>query len=44
MPRSRLSLIEFPADDAARARRFWVQLLGVELGHLNLLSWANPLT
>jgi predicted enzyme related to lactoylglutathione lyase len=26
-----LSLIEFPADDAARARRFWAQLLGVEL-------------
>jgi predicted enzyme related to lactoylglutathione lyase len=26
-----LSLIEFPADDADRARRFWSQLLGVEL-------------
>jgi predicted enzyme related to lactoylglutathione lyase len=26
-----LSLIEFPADDAERARRFWVELLGVEL-------------
>jgi predicted enzyme related to lactoylglutathione lyase len=26
-----LSLIEFPADDPARARRFWTQLLGVEL-------------
>jgi len=25
------SLIEFPADDPARARRFWAQLLGVEL-------------
>lgn len=24
-------LIEFPADDAARARRFWSGLLGVEL-------------
>jgi predicted enzyme related to lactoylglutathione lyase len=26
-----LSLIEFPADDPARARRFWSELLGVEL-------------
>jgi len=25
-----LSLIEFPADDPARARRFWGELLGVE--------------
>jgi predicted enzyme related to lactoylglutathione lyase len=25
-------LIEFPADDAERARRFWCELLGVELG------------
>lgn len=24
-------LIEFPADDAARARRFWSELLGIEL-------------
>jgi predicted enzyme related to lactoylglutathione lyase len=24
-------LIEFPADDPARARRFWSELLGVEL-------------
>jgi predicted enzyme related to lactoylglutathione lyase len=31
VPRSSLSLIEFPADDPARARRFWMQLLGVEL-------------
>lgn len=31
VPRSALSLIEFPADDPARARRFWMQLLGVEL-------------
>jgi predicted enzyme related to lactoylglutathione lyase len=31
MPGSPLSLIEFPADDAARARRFWAQLLDVEL-------------
>jgi predicted enzyme related to lactoylglutathione lyase len=26
-----LGLIEFPADDPARARRFWSGLLGVEL-------------
>ena len=26
-----LSLIEFPADDPQRARRFWTELLGVEL-------------
>jgi predicted enzyme related to lactoylglutathione lyase len=31
VPGSALSLIEFPADDAARARRFWAELLGVEL-------------
>ena len=29
--RSALSLIEFPADDPERARRFWTELLGVEL-------------
>jgi predicted enzyme related to lactoylglutathione lyase len=29
--RSALTLIEFPADDPARARRFWTELLGVEL-------------
>lgn len=28
---SALSLIEFPADDPGRARRFWAELLGVEL-------------
>ena len=28
----RLSLIEFPADDPDRARRFWSGVLGVELG------------
>jgi predicted enzyme related to lactoylglutathione lyase len=28
---SELSLIEFPADDPARARRFWEGVLGVEL-------------
>jgi len=27
----RLSLIEFPADDAQRARRFWSELLGSPL-------------
>jgi predicted enzyme related to lactoylglutathione lyase len=27
-----LSLIEFPADDPERARRFWEELLGVKLG------------
>ena len=27
----RLSLVEFPADDPERARRFWGGLLGVEL-------------
>ncbi len=31
MPGSPLSLIEFPADDPARARRFWARLLGVSL-------------
>ena len=31
MPRLPLSLIEFPADDPERARRFWTGLLGVEL-------------
>lgn len=31
MPRSPLSLIEFPADDPERARRFWAGLLEVEL-------------
>jgi predicted enzyme related to lactoylglutathione lyase len=28
---SRPALIEFPADDPGRARRFWGELLGVEL-------------
>jgi predicted enzyme related to lactoylglutathione lyase len=28
---SALSLIEFPADDPERARRFWAAFLGVEL-------------
>ena len=30
-PGSGVSLIEFPADDPERARRFWSGLLGVEL-------------
>ena len=31
MPPMRASLVEFPADDPERARRFWGGLLGVEL-------------
>ena len=31
MPPSPLSLIEFPADDVERARRFWEGLLAVQL-------------
>jgi predicted enzyme related to lactoylglutathione lyase len=31
VPPSSLSLIEFPADDPERARRFWAELLDVEL-------------
>lgn len=31
MTAPQLSLVEFPADDPARARRFWAGLLGVEL-------------
>ena len=31
VPDSSLSLVEFPADDPERARRFWGQLLGVDL-------------
>jgi len=31
VPDSTLSLIEFPADDPERARRFWAQLLGAPL-------------
>lgn len=31
VPRAPLSSVEFPADDPARARRFWAGLLGVEL-------------
>lgn len=32
---SPLTLIEFPADDPDRARRFWSELLGVELAKRN---------
>lgn len=31
VPASPLSLVEFPADDPERARRFWARFLGVEL-------------
>jgi predicted enzyme related to lactoylglutathione lyase len=31
MPAPALSLVEFPADDSDRARRFWSGLLGEEL-------------
>ena len=31
VPRSSLSVIEFPADEPERARCFWAELLGVEL-------------
>jgi predicted enzyme related to lactoylglutathione lyase len=31
MAAARIALVEFPADDPARARRFWSELLGVEL-------------
>ncbi len=31
MPGSRLTSIEFPADDPQRARQFWSGLLGLEL-------------
>ena len=31
MEPTRLAMIEFPADDTERARRFWGQLLGTEL-------------
>jgi predicted enzyme related to lactoylglutathione lyase len=31
MPASRLSLVEFPADDVERARSFWEGLLEIEL-------------
>jgi predicted enzyme related to lactoylglutathione lyase len=31
VPRTTLSVIEFPADEPERARRFWAKLLDVEL-------------
>jgi predicted enzyme related to lactoylglutathione lyase len=31
VPGAPLSLVEFPADDPERARRFWTELLAVEL-------------
>ncbi len=31
VPNARMSLIEFPADDPERARRFWSEMLGVSL-------------
>ena len=31
MPLSPLTLVEFPADDPGRARRFWAELLGIPL-------------
>jgi|ERR1039457_4544448 predicted enzyme related to lactoylglutathione lyase len=31
MPPASLSLVEFPADDPRRARRFWSELLGLDL-------------
>jgi len=31
VPDASLSLIEFPADDPERARRFWATLLGIEV-------------
>jgi uncharacterized UPF0160 family protein len=38
VPRSSLSLIEFPAEHPARARRFWTGLLGVELKQVQALG------
>jgi predicted enzyme related to lactoylglutathione lyase len=31
MPNARLQMIEFPADDPERARRFWSGIVGAEL-------------
>jgi predicted enzyme related to lactoylglutathione lyase len=47
MSSSRLSLIEFPADDPERARRFWSSLLDAELeerGEAQGSGWqtSNP--
>lgn len=40
-----LSLVEFPADDPERARRFWGELLGLELevrGDTEGEGWQTP--
>ncbi len=42
---SPLALIEFPADDPDRARRFWSDLLGVELAQRKEAEgrgWQTP--
>ena len=44
MPDARPSLIEFPADDPERARRFWSGLVGAELeprGELEGAGWQT---
>ena len=44
MPNAHPSLIEFPADDPQRARRFWTGLLGTELderGHGEGEGWQT---
>jgi catechol 2,3-dioxygenase-like lactoylglutathione lyase family enzyme len=35
-------LVEFPADDPERARRFWAELLGVELEAREDSEWSAP--
>ncbi len=45
MSRTPLSLIEFPADDPERAKRFWSELLGVELNARDASDgegWETP--
>jgi uncharacterized protein len=40
---SRLALVEFPADDASRARTFWGALLGIALEPRNEgEGWQTP--
>jgi hypothetical protein len=41
VPGARLSLIEFPADDPERARRFWTALLGDPLEQTRRGGLAN---
>ena len=41
MPAPALSLVEFPADDPERARRFWSGLLGEELAPREASQWAG---